>query len=147
MQTSVDSLVPVAPQHIIDVEDIIGILVVISIVSCRLARLREHSPWVKGELVAECRVDEVIRLRQLGRQGFQGLLLLVTRSHTILQHLDGRNSKLQEQRGGETYADTAAFRIGSPSLESRLRALAVVVFPHSPESAARTARAPLLAVL
>lgn len=68
-----DSLVTLAPEHVIDVEDVVRVLVVVPVISSWLARLREDASRVEGELVPEVRVYEMIGLRELGRQGFNRL--------------------------------------------------------------------------
>ena len=69
-----DLLVPIfTAQEIVDIENIIVIVIVITIVMRRLAGLRKNSSRVCGRLVRELGVAPVESGRDIGRESFEGL--------------------------------------------------------------------------
>lgn len=65
-------------QDVIDIEDIITVLIIISIILRSLTRLRQDSSRIARTLVLEGRVADSIRGREMRRQGLQWLYSLVS---------------------------------------------------------------------
>ena len=69
-----DLLVPIfTSQKIVDIENIIVIIIVVTIIMCRLAGLRKNSSGICRRLVRELRVAPVESGRDIGRESFEGL--------------------------------------------------------------------------
>jgi hypothetical protein len=62
-----------SPQPIIDIEDIVIVLVVISFVVRRFARFCEYSPWVMRRFILELWVAYAVGIGDVGGQLAQGL--------------------------------------------------------------------------
>jgi hypothetical protein len=65
-------------QPIIDVENVIVILIVVTFIVGGLTRLGEHPPRIVRRFVSELRVADVIRLKDVGSQLPQWLCHLVS---------------------------------------------------------------------
>ena len=68
--------IPVAlieSEDVVDVEDIITVLVVKSIVLCSLGRFCKTPPWIPGRLVLKFVITQTIRRREMHRQRLQWL--------------------------------------------------------------------------
>ena len=75
-RTTVSSLVAIVliPENIVDIEDIIAVLIVISIVLDTLARLRQYSSRISGRLVFELRVAYPVSGGEMSRESLKRLL-------------------------------------------------------------------------
>lgn len=62
-----------SPQPIIDIEDIVVVLVVISFVVRRLARFGEYPPWVMRRFILELGIAYAVGIGDVGGQLAQGL--------------------------------------------------------------------------
>lgn len=60
-------------QDVVDIENIITILVIITIVLHTFARLGQHATWISRGLVVKVRVADAIRRWKVGRQRLEGL--------------------------------------------------------------------------
>ena len=62
-----------SPQPIIDIEDIVVVLIVISFVVRRFARFCEYPPWVMRRFILELWVANAVGIGDVGGQLTQGL--------------------------------------------------------------------------
>jgi hypothetical protein len=60
-------------ENVVYIEDVIAVLVVVSIVLDSFARLGEDSTWVSGRLVVELGIAQLIGSGQVGRERLKGL--------------------------------------------------------------------------
>ena len=73
-EEDIDGLVSLfSPQPIVDVENIVIVLIVISFVVGRLARLCEYSSWVMRRFILELRVTYAVGIDDMCSQLTQGL--------------------------------------------------------------------------
>lgn len=60
-------------ENVVNIENIITVFVVVTIILTSFARFGKDSTWIPGGLVFECRITYSISRRQVGCEGLKGL--------------------------------------------------------------------------